>query len=344
MKKDVLPETFYGGNIYLNISPVRIGLTWSESRFSIPLALADSDPGNLYKFTGKRAGVVSVYYNSLISRIMLYGEISSDYSPNLAIVQGITIRPSDRLQISCLYRNYPPGFVSFHGRGPGSGSTTSNEEGLLGNFTFEAARYLFIIAGCDIIRFPWLKYRTGYPSMALKHELRLRFVPDDKMSIDASYNLRYSMSDNNAERGLAGIEELTTRSFKAVFRYSPSGNFFVSTRIDFKTTDETGSHGMMLLQDVKYIFRQIPVTVWFRYSVFKTDDWNSRIYAYENDLLHSFSIPALSGDGSRSYIMAEWEIGNKAELRVKYGLTSTTDDTGLTEDKDEIKFQFRLWF
>jgi len=344
MKKDVLPETFFGGNIYLNIPSVRIGMTWSESRFSIPLALAGSDPGDMYKFYGKRTGVVSAYYNSLVRRILLYGEISSDYSRDLAAVHGISIRPSDRLQISFLYRDYSPGFVSFHGRGPGSGSSTSNEKGLLGNFTFEAARYFYMSAGCDIVRFPWLKYSTGYPSMAMKQELRLRFVPDDKLSIEASYNLRHSMSDNDTERGLPGIEELTIRTFKAVFRYSPSGNLFVSTRIDYKTTDETGSHGMMLLQDLKYSFRQIPVTIWLRHSVFRTDDWNSRIYAYENDLLHSFSIPALSGDGSRSYIMAEWEIGNKAELRVKYGLTSTTDDTGLTEDKDEIKFQFRFWF
>jgi len=143
---------------------------------------------------------------------------------------------------------------------------------------------------------------------------------------------------------LAGIKELTTRTFKAVFRYSPSGNLFISTRIDYKRADETGSHGMMLLQDLKYSFRQMPVTIWLRHSVFRTDDWDSRIYAFENDLLHSFSIPALSGDGSRSYIMAEWEIGDKAELRVKYGVTSTTDDSGLTEDKDEIKFQFRFWF
>ncbi|MFH0842429.1 MAG: hypothetical protein V1903_07395 [Bacteroidota bacterium] len=344
MKKDILPETFFGGNIYLNISPVRIGMTWSESRFSIPLALAGSDPADLYKFNGKRTGVVSAYYNSLVRRIVLYGEISSDYSRDLAVVQGITIRPSDRLQISFLYRDYSPGFVTFHGRGPGSGSSMSDEKGLLGNFTFEAARYFFISAGCDIVRFPWLKYRTGYPSIAMKQEIRLRFVPDDKLSIEASYNLKYSMSDKDVEYGLAGIEERTARTFKAVFRYSPSGNLFVSTRIDYKTTDETGSHGMMLLQEIKYSFRLMPVTIWLRHSVFMTDDWDSRIYAYENDLLHSFSIPALSGDGSRSYIMAEWEIGDKAELRVKYGVTSTTDDSGLTEDKDEIKLQFRFWF
>jgi len=31
-----------------------------------------------------------------------------------------------------------------------------------------------------------------------------------------------------------------------------------------------------------------------RYCIYNTDDWDSRIYLYENDLLYSFSIPAFS--------------------------------------------------
>lgn len=344
MKKDALRETFYGAGFNYNKSPVRLGLTWSQSSFSLPHTPSGDDPEDLYRFSGSETGVFTAYYNAMFSRILLFGEISADYSTDIALVQGFTVRPSDRLQINMLGRSYSPAFVSFHGRGAGSSSSTSNESGLLGNFTFEAARHLFISAGCDIVSYPWLKYRTRFPSTGLKQELRLRFAPVDKFSFDALYSFRHSLSDNDAQQGMKGIEELSTRTFRAVFRYSPSVNFSVSTRIDYKKAEETGSRGMLLAQDIKLTFRHIPATIWLRHSVFSTDDWNSRIYAYENDLLHSFSIPALSGKGSRSYLMAEWEPGGRTDLRIKYGLTSIIDENGAVEERDELKFQLRVWF
>ncbi len=78
---------------------------------------------------------------------------------------------------------------------------------------------------------------------------------------------------------------------------------------------------MLLLQDISYRFAKIPVSVWFRYSIFTTDSWDSRLYVYENDLLNSFSIPALSGEGSRSYIMIAWKANKFINLRIKYGIT-----------------------
>jgi hypothetical protein len=101
---------------------------------------------------------------------------------------------------------------------------------------------------------------------------------------------------------------------------------------------------VLLLQDIVYSFRHFSLTLWLRYCLFNTDAWDSRLYTYENDLLYSFSIPALSGKGTRSYIMAKWEIGDWAELRAKYSLTSLISDKNIIVDKDEIKLQIRIWF
>jgi hypothetical protein len=99
-----------------------------------------------------------------------------------------------------------------------------------------------------------------------------------------------------------------------------------------------------MAQDLAYKFIRIPVTLWARYCIYNTDDWDSRIYLYENDLLYSFSIPAFSGKGTRSCIMAKWDIGDHAELRVKYGLTSRSATNDIQSYTDELKVQFRIWF
>jgi hypothetical protein len=101
---------------------------------------------------------------------------------------------------------------------------------------------------------------------------------------------------------------------------------------------------MLLLQDINYRFRKVPVSVWLRYCIFKTDDWDSRLYTYENDLPGSFSIPALSGEGSRSYIMIAWKTGKFIDLRVKYGLTELLDKSDAGRKTEELKMQVKIWF
>lgn len=344
LRKDAVVETSYGMNLTCNLSFIRLGCNWSESRFPIPVNPDRKNPEDLYDFEGKTKGLLSVYYNSLINKILLFGEFSSDYASHFAMVQGVTLRPSDRLTVNFLYRNYSPGFFSFHGRGPGGSSSTTNEEGILGNFTFETAKHLFLSAGCNLSKFPWLKYRTSFPSLARKEEIKLKYLPSDNLGFELSYNYRFSMTDSQEEQGIASVKELTTRAFKVLARYSINENLTLATRIDLKSVEESGSKGMLMLQDITYRLRKVPASIWLRYCIFKTDDWDSRLYIYENDLLYSFSIPALSGEGIRSYVMAKWDIGNVAELRVKYGLTSPIPSENSPEERDEFRMQFRVWF
>ncbi len=343
-KKDAIYELAYGINLSYNFNNVRVGFTWSGDRFSLPVKMTGNDPVDIFDFEGDRNNLYTFSYNGLIKRILLYGEFSTNEYKKYAIIQGLSFRPSDRLTINFIFRNYSAGYISFHGKGPGGGSASGNEQGILGNFTFEAAKHLFISGGCDIQQFQWLKYRCSSPSSAMRQEIRVRFTPTETLTIDASYNNRFSMVDNTEANGIPEQKQIITKSIKGSVRYSPYENLTLGTRIDYKVVDPSGSKGMLLLQDMVYRFRQLPVTLWFRYCIFQTDDWDSRLYTYENDLLYSFSIPALSGEGSRSYIMAKWEVSDIAELRVKYGLTSLIESGTSTKNNKELKIQFKIQF
>lgn len=341
-KKDAISTLAYGMIVTLNLNNLKVGLVWSQNKFSLPVSPAGDDPERIFDFKGDKSNLFTVYYNTFIKKILLYGELTASDNYKYAVVNGISFRPSDRLTINFLYRNYNPGYPAFYGNGPGSGSNTSNETGILGNFTFEAASHLFISGGYDIQNFPWLKYRCSAPSHGTRQEIKLRFLPSEKLIFDASYSYRFTMADNDETQRIPVQDKLISRSFKISARYSMLDNLISGTRIDYKFVNPSGSTGFLIFQEINFSFRQI--SLWARYCIFNTDDWLSRIYTYENDLLYSFSIPALAGEGSRSYIMVKWKILDFAELRIKYGNTTLVTNGYALGNTDEFKVQLRMSF
>jgi len=342
--KDAVTDEAFGVNLSGNYKNVRLGFTWSGDRFSLPVKPDRSSAESLFDFEGTQNNIYTLSYNALIKRNMPFGELSLNDAERSAFVQGISLRPSDRLSLNFIYRDYDAGFFSFHGKGPGSGSSTENEQGLTGTLAFEAAKHLFLSGGVDVYRSDWLKYRNSGPSEGIKKEIRLKYTPAETMTFDLTYNYRMRMYDSGYSNGIPEQPGTNTRHYRFSFRYLINDYTTITSRLDYNCVEPSGSKGVVLVQDLNYRLRKIPLSIWFRYCLFSTDDWDSRIYCYENDLLYSFSIPALSGKGTRSYILLKYEIGKSAEFRIKYGLTSLESESEIFEEKSEIKAQFRIWF
>jgi len=48
----------------------------------------------------------------------------------------------------------------------------------------------------------------------MKQEIRVRFLPTEKLTIDASYNYRFSMANNSETNGIPEQAEIITNSLK----------------------------------------------------------------------------------------------------------------------------------
>jgi len=106
----------------------------------------------------------------------------------------------------------------------------------------------------------------------------------------------------------------------------------------------------MVFQDVQYSPVKIPLNLSARLAWFNTESYNSRIYAYENDLLYTFAVPAFFGKGFRGYLNLKYKISEKAEIWFKLANTwqsgAESISSGYNEiggnQKTELKFQLRL--
>lgn len=108
--------------------------------------------------------------------------------------------------------------------------------------------------------------------------------------------------------------------------------------------------GYLLYQDLMYSSLQTNLKAQFRFAYFDTDSYNTRIYAYENNVLYGYSFPALYDRGFRSYLNLNWKPFTLITLYLKAGLTyypdKSTISSSLTQVNDnklfDLSFQIRI--
>jgi hypothetical protein len=126
--------------------------------------------------------------------------------------------------------------------------------------------------------------------------------------------------------------------------------FSMKSRFEFSFySKQNREKGFLILQDIAYKPLEKPYTLNGRVAYFRTDGYNPRLYAYENDVLYSFSIPALYGNGIRSYLNIQYKLLTNLTLWLKAAATHqfATAEAGqpvAATTKSELKIQLRYQF
>ena len=73
-----------------------------------------------------------------------------------------------------------------------------------------------------------------------------------------------------------------------------------------------------------------------RLLYFETDSYNSRLYAYENDVLYGFSIPAFFDKGFRYYTNVNYDVSKKLSIWLRLARTTYLNRQTVGSGLDEI--------
>ena len=132
----------------------------------------------------------------------------------------------------------------------------------------------------------------------------------------------------------------TKRSVNFQISYNISNDLVFSDKAAFShylNDDQADSKGYLLCHDIAYKPPNKPYSLTFRYALFDSDDYYSRITVYENDVLGAFSIPSLSGTGTRIYLLGKVKLFNSLSIYSRVGLTLCSD-----ENKTNLKVEL-VW-
>jgi outer membrane receptor protein involved in Fe transport len=103
-------------------------------------------------------------------------------------------------------------------------------------------------------------------------------------------------------------------------------------------------NGWMMYQELTWRFLKAPLRLSARYAIFNTDSYDTRIYAYEKDVLYAFSIPALYSTGSRYYLVATWKPARNISVYAKWSQTIWSNVYELSSGNDRIEGNTRSQF
>jgi len=354
--KHSILQTIYGGNVSYKSRKLNIGLTAMNYQLDKELN-RNLSHYNQFEFSSRQNFNIGLDYNFTIRNFNFFGEAARSTNGGIAYLNGVLMSIDPRVSFTVLQRYYQRNYQNLLSNGFSENTMAANEKGIYIGLSAKPTNQTTLTAYYDKFEFPWLKYQANAPSKGNDYTVQLNYTPSKKL--DAYFKIRQRNKEKNKINTGAMIDYLipvrqTNYRFHISYNITPSVKLKNRVElIDYKFDKNKTQKGYLLYQDVTYNKIGKPFSVSLRYALFQTDNYDSRIYAYENDMPGSYSIPAYYNRGSRSYILFEYTITRNIVLWFRYSQTfydnkNTISEGSLTEiegnTKSEIKVQMNIKF
>ncbi|MCF2495748.1 helix-hairpin-helix domain-containing protein [Dyadobacter chenhuakuii] len=316
----------------------QLGFTWLNTGYDIKLQKRNT-AYNRYEFSGKHNLVVGLHGDYRWQNFHFFGEAARSKSGGYGAIAGLIAALGKKFDLSMLGRHYDCDFQTFYGNAIAEATRPINETGGYAGFRYAPNRRWKLSAYYDYFKFPWLKYLVDAPSKGYDYYVHILWKPNKRFNAYALYHQkkkqRNAPSDSGNEDGLVStIRKTATINVE----YEKPLRFSLKTRLqsgNLAYIKISKSNGFTLLQDVSWQFPRLELSA--RLAYFKTDDYDSRQYVYEKDMLYAFSIPAYYDAGTRHYLMARYAVSKNMKLWLRWSQTRYANLDKISSGLNEIQ-------
>lgn len=353
--KNVQRQIAFGGNLAYNKSNVHLGVNGILYDFKLPIRKS-ADLYNRYAISGEKWGNFSVDYSYTYRNVHFFGEAASDKKFNKAFVNGMMLSVDSRVDMSLLYRNISSGYQSLYTNAFTESTFPTNERGMYAGISITPVDIVRIDAYMDLYSFPWLKFRVNAPTAGNDYLVQMTYKPNKQVELYSRYRSeRKAINYNPDELPLNPVVVQPRQSWRTQFNYKVTTALTFRSRVELLWFDKKGpaeESGFLTFADLLYKPLLKPFSGNIRLQYFETGGYNSRMYAYENDVLYSFSIPVFYEKGYRYYLNINYDVSRKLTLYFRIAQTYYPDknvigsglDEILSHHKTEMKIQLQKYF
>ncbi|NND93274.1 MAG: hypothetical protein HKN45_00295 [Flavobacteriales bacterium] len=354
--KNTLGEKIGGGEIKWVSDALTIGVRGVGLRLDKELEVTPSDY-NQFFFTGNENHSVGADYDYVKGNLNVFGEITRTANGAIAYVNGGYLVLDPKLTIAVLHRSYDKDFQPIYSLPISESSRIANERGLMMGLVARPDVKWTITAWMDRFSFPWLRFQTDGPSQGFEVLGQINYRPNKK--VEAYFRYRYRERPRNSNESDLVIDRVGVTNqvnYRLNTRFTITEGLSLRSRIELTDFEREGnattSYGMLMYQDIIFRPKDFPLDLSIRYALFDTQSFDSRLYAYEQDVLYFYSIPAYSGRGARYYAVARVKVLKDLDFYVKWAQWSYNDreviSSGLTEiqgsKRTDLRMQIRWQF
>jgi hypothetical protein len=335
--KSVVKEKIYGGNfsIMLFKQKFHLGLTAIHTAYG-KLLQKTPQPYNLYEFRGMNNTVAGIDFNFLLKNFNIFGEYGASASRGTGMLTGLIASITSYLELALLMRKYDRNFHSFYGNAFGENSRNINETGIFWGLKIHPFQRWKLTSFYDRFFFPWLRYQADGPSEGEDAQVRISYTPTKKTVLYGQYHLQKRDKNIKNDFVMNALMPATKKNFLLHLEYLSNEKLSFQTRIQFTTYKHMNqtTYGYYIMQELSWSYLWIKAGT--RFALFDTDDYNNRQYTYEKNVFSAFSIPQLSGRGTRFYILAQFKISKKTDIWLRYSRTTYYNVTSTGSYNEEI--------
>lgn len=341
-KRNALRQQVFGGHLCYAGPQLEVGFTAYHLRLDKTLQLKPSKY-NQYYFQGDRLTDIGLDFRWLWDKTMFFGELSRSDNGAFAGLVGMTMKPRGYINFSLLYRNYDKRYQNLLNSAFGESSRGQGEEGFYLGLQCAPAPGWDLLAYSDFFRLKWLTSQVYNPSWGQEYSLKVSHQISRNASMQLRFKSKTKMKNSIDDHVFCHYPIFyTKRSVQFQLNYNLFDFLYMSNKASYShyfNDDGIDSRGYMICQDVAFKPEDKPYSLTFRYALFNSDDYNSRITMYENDVLGAFSIPSLNGLGTRVYLLGKVKLFGCLSLYSRIGFSFLQDETK-TDLKVEVIGKF----
>lgn len=318
-----LQQLAMGGNIQYKLSKGHVALNAVQYRYTLPVEKRQ-EPYNLFTWRGRHWGNASVDYSYTFRNLHFFGETAMDKGGHWGLLNGLLLSADPRIDLSILHRKLSPRYQSVQGNAFTEGTMPANESGIFTGISIRPVPGWKIDAYYDFYRFPWLRYRLDAPGGGRDWVLQFTYTPNRESQLYSRYRRELRTGNEPVDTAVLPVTGFIAReSWRTQLNHKLSAQWVLRTRVEMVWVKykEGKEQGFLGLADLIYKPLMKPWSGGIRVQYGETDSYDSRVYAYENDVMYSYSIPAFSGKGYRYYIIMQRNWSKHWTIWIKWAQT-----------------------
>ena len=350
--RHAIRQQVVGGHIAFAIAHFEVGYTAHHTWLNVPLELKPSHYNQFY-FQGQKLTNQGIDFKYVKGKYAVFGEIAMSHNNYAKVVEpvetptqtqtalrqaqgpayaglvGLTVKPAGYLNFTIMYRDYGKAYQNLMSNAFGEGSRNQGQHGIYLGVEAAPAPYWNILAYVDQFQYTWLTSQVNAPSRGHDYYLRVSHSFNRRTNAYLQFRSKTKMKNSTDAFVFSHYPIFYTKNaVRFNINYQLGWDIHCSNKAEYahyRNDDGSNEHGYFLCQDIAYKPENKPYSLAFRYAIFDAQDYNARIYAYENDVLYSFSVPALYGKGMRIYLLGKVKLFNALTLYARIGRTIYSD-------------------